>query len=332
VDQSGQDQPPPPDQHPHHHRDPDEHAAHQPRPNQSGNEQSAERRFAANDRPTNLAKHNGNSASPVRNGGRPAEPNRRAGRTTPTGATATTQHHGNNASPVRHGRQPAEPNHSADCTTPTRATATTQHQGNSASSASPERIRSYLTPFGNPPGIGLGETCDPTGWTLPQPSPIDAMGKGATLGSGWPIGPETARRLACDAGIIPLLIGSHSEPLDVGRLSRSAPPALRRALVYRDGGCRFPQCDRPPEWTDAHHVRHWVFNGPTALANMILLCRAHHVMVHEHGWHISLDPVTGVVSVSYPNGHPFLTTSPRGAMPLRGAPPGTTHRQPYTCR
>jgi hypothetical protein len=87
----------------------------------------------------------------------------------------------------------------------------------------------------------------------------------------------------------------------------------------------------PLDWTDAHHLQHWVFNGPTALKNMVLLCRAHHVMVHEQGWLISLDPVTGIVTVSYPDGNLFETSQPRGAVPLRGAPTGTTQRKSFTC-
>jgi hypothetical protein len=164
-------------------------------------------------------------------------------------------------------------------------------------------------------------------------SPTTAMPTGgARLGSGWPIRPETARRLACDAAIIPMLLGTPSEPLDVGRLSRTAPPPLRRALIYRDGGCRFPLCDRPPEWTDAHHLKHWADFGPTALSNMALLCRRHHVAVHEEGWSITLNPHTAEVSVRRPDGTPFTTTSsPRGTHPVKGQPPGTTHRKPHPC-
>jgi hypothetical protein len=158
-----------------------------------------------------------------------------------------------------------------------------------------------------------------------------AVGKGATLGSGWPIGVETVRRLACDAGIIPMLLGSASEPLDVGRLSRTAPPALRRALVYRDGGCRFPHCGRPPEWTDAHHIVHWLLGGDTSLTNCCLLCRAHHVKVHEQGWRLNLDPTTGTITVHYPNGQLFDTSHPRGPVRLRGNPAAATHRKPYEC-
>jgi len=176
----------------------------------------------------------------------------------------------------------------------------------------------------------------PTGagaWLAPAGSAGAAgPGAGARLGSGWPVRPETARRLACDAAVIPMLLGTTSEPLDVGRLSRTAPPPLRRALVYRDGGCRFPLCNRPPEWTDAHHLVHWADFGPTSLSNMVLLCRRHHVAVHEEGWSIALDPGTAKVSVRYPDGRSFATTSsPRGSDPVKGQPPGTTHRRPHPC-
>jgi hypothetical protein len=64
---------------------------------------------------------------------------------------------------------------------------------------------------------------------------------------------------------------------------------------------------------------------------MTLLCRAHHVMVHEQGWLISLDPTTGIVTVHYPDGRLFQTSNPRGALPLRGSPPGTTHHKQFDC-
>lgn len=150
----------------------------------------------------------------------------------------------------------------------------------------------------------------------------DAWGVGV-LGSGWSIGPQTARRLACDAGIVPLLLASPSEPLDIGRLSRTVPSALRRALVFRDGGCRFPLCDRPAAWTDAHHIRHWADGGATALTNLILLCCRHHTLVHEHGWHINLEPAIGTVRVRHPAGRQHESIShPRAFLPLRGRPPG----------
>jgi hypothetical protein len=127
---------------------------------------------------------------------------------------------------------------------------------------------------------------------------------GATVGNGVPIHPATARRLACDAAIIPALLGSAGEPLDIGRATRVIPSALRRALVLRDGGCRFPLCDRPPSWTDSHHLQPWAQGGTTSLKNLVLLCRAHHTAVHEGGWRIALDPVTATVTVHHPDGRP----------------------------
>jgi len=140
----------------------------------------------------------------------------------------------------------------------------------------------------------------------------DGRWLGATLGSGVPIGPETARRLACDATIIPVVLGAHSEPLDVGRARRLVTPAIRRALIVRDGGCRWPGCDRGPEWTDAHHIIAWIFHGVTAVRNLVLLCRHHHVNVHEGRFKIRLDDDTGIVSVTYPDGRPYdLVSKPR---------------------
>jgi hypothetical protein len=92
---------------------------------------------------------------------------------------------------------------------------------------------------------------------------------------------ELARLIACDAGISRIITNERSEPLDVGRRTRTVPPAIRRALVARDGGCVVPGCDRPPRWCDAHHIIHWIDGGPTALFNLLLLCRRHHRMIHE---------------------------------------------------
>jgi Domain of unknown function (DUF222)/HNH endonuclease len=119
---------------------------------------------------------------------------------------------------------------------------------------------------------------------------------GATLGSGVPVTPATARRLACDATIIPAVLGSASEPLDLGRAQRLVSTAQRRALVLRDRGCRFPGCDRPPQWTDGHHIEPWATGGVTDLHNLILLCRHHHTAVHEGGWDLRFDPAANTVT------------------------------------
>jgi hypothetical protein len=111
---------------------------------------------------------------------------------------------------------------------------------------------------------------------------LGGLANRATLTAGQ------ARRIACDAKITPMVLDGDSVPLDVGRTKRTAPPGIRRALTYRDGGCAFPTCNRPPQWTDAHHVTHWVDGGPTTLANMTLLCRRHHTLVHSSTWEVRI--------------------------------------------
>ena len=98
---------------------------------------------------------------------------------------------------------------------------------------------------------------------------------------GIAVDPGTIRRLACDATIIPVVLGSDSQPLDVGRATRTIPTAVRRALDLRDGGCTWPGCDAPPGWCDAHHVTHWADGGTTSLDQLRLLCRRHHTRIHE---------------------------------------------------
>jgi Domain of unknown function (DUF222)/HNH endonuclease len=88
----------------------------------------------------------------------------------------------------------------------------------------------------------------------------------------------------------PVLGGAPSQPLDVGRASRVISPAQRSALAVRDGGCVFPDCARPLAWCEGHHLVHWLDGGPTDLANLALLCRAHHRAVHEGGWQLTRGP------------------------------------------
>jgi hypothetical protein len=105
-------------------------------------------------------------------------------------------------------------------------------------------------------------------------------GTGQTL-SGDVLSPEVVRRMACDASIIPVVLGARSEPLDVGRERRLVTKGLRLALIARDRGCSFPGCTMPPQWTDAHHVQHWSRGGHTSLLTTALLCRRHHTHVHR---------------------------------------------------
>ena len=95
---------------------------------------------------------------------------------------------------------------------------------------------------------------------------------------------------AAAAKLPPTLGGPPTQPLDVGRASRVVTPAQHRALAVRDGGCVFPGCSRPLTWCEAHHLIHWLDGGPTDLANLVLLCRAHHRAVHEGGWQLSRQP------------------------------------------
>ena len=95
------------------------------------------------------------------------------------------------------------------------------------------------------------------------------------LDDGPAIAGETARRLACDASIVRIISDARGEPLDVGRRTRTIPPALRRALDARDKGCRYPGCTHR-RYVDGHHVRHWADGGETKLSNLVSLCRFHH--------------------------------------------------------
>ncbi|WP_433783112.1 DUF222 domain-containing protein [Actinomycetospora sp. CA-101289] len=114
-----------------------------------------------------------------------------------------------------------------------------------------------------------------------------AVGHG-TLDSGHLADAATVRRWACDAEIIPMVLGSKSEPLDVGRLARTATDAIRRALNLRDGGCAFPGCTRPPRRCHAHHICHWLDGGDTELHNMVLLCQHHHLVIHHDHWQLEM--------------------------------------------
>ena len=100
---------------------------------------------------------------------------------------------------------------------------------------------------------------------------------------GGTVPAETVRRLACDSALS-RITGKGELDAEVTRATRTTPPATRRAVAERDRGCVAEGCGRPPQWTDAHHVKHWTKGGPTTMPNLILLCRPHHRMVHEGGW------------------------------------------------
>jgi hypothetical protein len=101
---------------------------------------------------------------------------------------------------------------------------------------------------------------------------------------------STIRRLACDAEIIPAVLGANGEPLDVGRAQRLVTAAIWTALVLRDRHCAFPGCDRPPVMGHAHHIRHWIHGGETKLSNLVLFCGHHHRVIHHTPWKVRLNP------------------------------------------
>jgi hypothetical protein len=107
------------------------------------------------------------------------------------------------------------------------------------------------------------------------------VGTGMTM-TGDVLSAETVRRMACDATIIPAVLGRKGELLDLGREVSLVTRGLRLALWHRDGGCTFPGCTVPATWCDAHHVTHWSRGGKTSLLDTALLCSGHHDHVHRH--------------------------------------------------
>lgn len=110
--------------------------------------------------------------------------------------------------------------------------------------------------------------------------------------------------------------GAHGTILDVGRRTRAVPPALRRALDFRDGGCRFPGCGAAVggHFADAHHVQHWGDGGATKLDNLVLLCRFHHRAVHEGGFRVEIG-ADGALAFHRPDGRELLPVPEASLVP-----------------
>jgi hypothetical protein len=119
-------------------------------------------------------------------------------------------------------------------------------------------------------------------------APGKARSDGARLADVGPISAQDALMWACDAQVTRVITDAASRPLDVGRTRRITPPWIRKALVVRDKGCAFPHCGRPPSWCDPHHARHWTKGGPTALSNLVLLCRRHHRLIHHNRFSVDI--------------------------------------------
>jgi hypothetical protein len=161
---------------------------------------------------------------------------------------------------------------------PPRAADDTRSPAQRRADALVELARQRMEAAGGRPHVSLivrSETL-----TGAQPAP------GGELGRAGVIPGETALRIACDASLTVVTIDGDDRLLSVDRATRTVPPSLRRALVARDRGCRFPGCDRPPEWTDGHHLRHRAHGGEMKASNLVLLCRRHHRLVHEGGWRL----------------------------------------------
>jgi hypothetical protein len=127
----------------------------------------------------------------------------------------------------------------------------------------------------------------------------DATGVGMLNGPFGliPITPQTARRLACDADIIPALLEAGGTILDLGRSTRTWSTAQRRAARLRDGGCVFPKCQASLDQCDLHHLIFHSLGGPTDHDNSAHLCHFHHWLIHHKNWQIWRDPTTKQIHV-----------------------------------
>ncbi|QNE19600.1 DUF222 domain-containing protein [Kribbella qitaiheensis] len=148
----------------------------------------------------------------------------------------------------------------------------------------------------------------PDGHGNPQPLPVGLdgarrlpfdLGEGSGMGElvfGDNLSAAAVRRLACDSGVLPVVLGSNSQPLDVGMTKRFVTAPIRNALIARDKGCII--CNAPPIMCDAHHLAHWIDGGPTSLANLALFCKLHHREVHHRQWSVTI--IDGIPQVTRP--------------------------------
>jgi Domain of unknown function (DUF222) len=138
------------------------------------------------------------------------------------------------------------------------------------------------------------------------------------LPDGTILDTATVQRLVCDTDLHRVITNGRSSILDYGTTTRTVPANLFNALVIRDRHSRFPGCDRPPEWTEAHHIRWVTHGGATCLDNLTLQCSRHHHLLHTPGWHAKLLP-DNTLEVTDPRGHVHTSHPPthRPPLPLR---------------
>lgn len=118
---------------------------------------------------------------------------------------------------------------------------------------------------------------------------------GGVTATGEVLAPSAVRKMACEGGIIPVVLGGEGEILDMGRSTRFFTPAQKKALWLRDQGCTFPECTMPAQWTDAHHLDWWSRGGRTDLDRAALLCERHHTTVHQR----DLDATVSAAGVTW---------------------------------
>jgi hypothetical protein len=131
----------------------------------------------------------------------------------------------------------------------------------------------------------------------------------AATADGVALDRVTAGRLLCDSVLHRVLVRGRSAIVDYGRATRAVPPPLWNVTVLRDQHCRFPGCDRPPGWYEAHHVVPWERGGPTNPGNLVLLCSRHHHVLHRPRWAAVLRP-DGTLEVTDPRGCTRATRPP----------------------
>ena len=137
---------------------------------------------------------------------------------------------------------------------------------------------------------------------------LERRGQGHLI-DGTTLDGTTVQRLFCDAGVHRVFVAGRSSILDYSTTTRTVPANLFNALVIRDQHCRFPGCDRPPDWCDAHHVRWVTRGGPTCPENLALQCSRHHHLLHSPGWDAKLLPDATLV-VTTPDGRTLQSRPP----------------------
>ncbi|MGD9793381.1 MAG: DUF222 domain-containing protein, partial [Acidimicrobiia bacterium] len=133
--------------------------------------------------------------------------------------------------------------------------------------------------------------------------------RGAMTLDGKPISRRLYEELACAPEVTRILYQSPSKPVDLGRATRVVPKELFKAVAARDHGCRYPGCDRPVAWCEAHHVKHWMWDGRTDYWNLALLCARHHHLIHRIGWKLEMDE-DFTVTVTTPDGRRLISHPP----------------------